>query len=176
MTALDRRDLVRGLAGLAGAALLGTSGPASAASQAPPSDAAGACSLITRQEIRTVAGDLVPRYFDQIPSEEMQLPGGGSVCRFGGFNVQLDPIAAADFDAHRQAQAGRADYRPAPGVGDTAYFFEQGPPGSPTSVGMFVRVRGRVFMVSMNVGSGEAAEVLRPAVEGLARVAALRLR
>jgi hypothetical protein len=135
-----------------------------------------ACSVLSKDEIKKAAGTHTPRYFDQIPSEEIVLPGGGSECVLAGFIVQLDAVPASAFESTRTAHVARTKYEPLSELGDEAYFYEQGPPGAPDVVGVYARVGERVFVFSMDVGAGESAALLRPAVVALAKAGAAKLR
>jgi hypothetical protein len=155
-------------------ALLG----AELAAQGGANDSTGirACSLLTRQEIRSATGALTPTYFDQIPSQESVLPGGGSECTLPGLIIQLDALPASSFESSRKASVAYRHYEHVPAVGTDAYFYAQGPAESPQVVGVFARVGQRVILVSMNVGAGETVVMLRPIVVTLATSAAMRLR
>jgi hypothetical protein len=164
------------LAGVLGLALVQSAFPAAQVGSTGAPRGIRACALLSKPEIKAIAGAHTPRYFDEIPSVETALPGGGSECAFGGFRVELDAVPASEFESTRQKQQAQVRYEAVSGVGDEAYFYEQGPPGSPRVVGVYGRVGERVFLVSMDVGAEDTAALLRPAIVELARAGAPKLR
>src|SRR5262245_30429547 len=80
--------------------------------------AQGACSLLTRNEVKAFAGG--SPVFDALPPEE-EASGRGTACNYGGgvIYMQLDPFPFATLDAERTKPG--AKFEAVPGVGDAAY-------------------------------------------------------
>jgi len=138
----------------------------------------GACSLLTKEEIKKLLGDRTPALFDQVPSSEESLANGGSECFLPGITIQLDahPVAAFEETAKRYGAGGRTKFEPASGIGDAAYFYEQDPGKDWHIVGVYTKVGQHVLTVSMDVNAPESAESLRPLVLTLTKAAAAKLK
>jgi hypothetical protein len=140
---------------------------------ASPSFAApaqGACSLLTRDEVKAfTAGD---RVFDLLPPEE-EPSGRGSACNYGGGVVymQLDPFPFATLDAERSKPGAR--FETVPGVGDAAYAREN---TNSDDAEIFFRVGQRVVTIQMNIAPGQTYATVKPRLIGLARAYAAKLR
>jgi hypothetical protein len=169
-------------AGLIGAIALG---PWNGASQAAAFQAAGskpggirACSLFTQAEIKKVYGAKWQPVWDQIriPPNESPLPGGGSECSMMGLDIQLDAVQVSRFEANRQAYAARSKFERIMGVGDEAWFYEQGAGTSVHIIGVYARSGQHVYVLSLSVRQGETAASLRPVVIAAGEAAAAKLR
>jgi len=85
-----------------------------------------ACKLLTLDEIKK-AGHTVAVV---TPLNGASLPKGGSECTYPGtVTVQLDRYPVSSFDAARRGleSGAKMTFTPMAGVGDAAYYFEQGP-------------------------------------------------
>lgn len=134
-----------------------------------------ACRLMTKDEIKKALGPRTPSFFDQIPVEGTALRVG-SECSLGGVMIQLDAVPAASFDSNRQAYAARTKYERFTGIGDDAYFFEQGAATAVHIVGVYARVGSHVVAISMDVDAPDTVESTRPAVTALTKLAMTKLK
>jgi hypothetical protein len=173
------------MAAAAGAIVIGPlswRGPARAAafqSGAAKAGAVRACSLFTQAEIRKIYGAKWRPAWDQvqIPPDETELPGGGSECSTLGLSVQLDAVPVARFEANRQVFAKRSTFERVTGVGDEAWFYEQGAPGTMSHiVGIYARAGQHVYVLSIDVFEKETAASLRPLAIAFGQAAAAKLR
>ena len=132
--------------------------------------AQGACSLLSRDEVKPFAGG--SPVFDLLPPEE-EPSGRGSACNYGGgvIYMQLDPFAFSTLDAER-SKAG-ANFEAIPGVGDAAYAREN--TRSDDAV-IYFRVGQRVVTIQMNIAPGQTYATVKPRMVGLAQALAAKLR
>jgi hypothetical protein len=159
----------------AAAILLWTVAPWSGVSQ---SAAFRACSLFTQDEIKQFYGSKWKPVWDQIriPPDESPLPGGGSECSMTGMQIQIDAVQVSRFESNRQAFAARSKFERIAGVGDEAWFYEQGA-GSPVHIiGVYARSGQHVYVLSVDVNQGETTASLRPVVVAASQAAAAKLR
>jgi hypothetical protein len=149
-------------------ALLALSAFVVAPSQAAP--AQGACSLLTRDEVKPFAGG--SPVFDMLPPEE-EPSGRGTACNYGGgvIYMQIDPFQFSTIDAER-TKAG-ANFEAVPGVGDVAYAREN---TRSDDAEIYFRVGARVVTVQMNIAPGQTYASVKPRLIGLSRALAAKLR
>ena len=140
---------------------------------AAPSDAAlalGACSILSRDEVKPFAGG--SPLFDMLPPEE-EPSGRGSACNYGRgiIYMQIDPFPFATIDAER-AKPG-AKFEAIPGVGDVAYAREN---TSSDDAELYFRAGQRVVTIQMNIATGQTYDSVKPRLVGLGRALATKLR
>src|SRR5688572_22697336 len=164
---------------LIGAVALWTGSFQAAAFQAPSKPGTiRACSLFTQDEIKKFYGAKWPPAWDQfsIPPQESALAGGGSECGMTGLHIQVDAVPVSGFESNRQAYAARSKFEKITGVGDEAWFYEQGAGTSVHVIGVYARAGQHVYVVSLTVRQGETAASLRPVIIAAAQGAAGKLR
>ena len=125
-------------------------GSAPLSAQTKPADVP-ACSLLTLAEIKS-AGRAVPVVTNLNGS---MLPKGGSECAFPGtVTVQLDRYPVASFDAARRGleTGAKMTFTPMTGVGDAAYYFEQGP-SSMRIAGILLRAGTHTLSVTISINA-----------------------
>jgi len=139
-----------------------------ASSYAAP--AQGACSLLTRNEVKAFTNN--SKVFDLLPPEE-EASGRGTACNYGGGVVymQLSPFPFATIDAER-SKAG-ANFEAVPGVGDAAYAREN---TRSDDAEIYFRVGQRVVTIQMNIAPPENYNAVKPRLIGLAKAYAAKLR
>jgi hypothetical protein len=155
------------------------------ASQAAAFQAAGvrpgtirACSLFTQEEIKKLYGGKWQPFWDQISirPEESALSGGGSECHMMGLDIQLDAVPVSQFEPNRQAYAARSKFERITGVGDEAWFYEQGAGTSVHIIGVYARSGQHIYVLSLDVPESETVASLRPIVVAAGQAAAAKLR
>jgi len=153
--------------------------------QAAPFQAGGAepgniraCSLFTQEEIKKLYGAKWPPVWDQIriPPDESTLSGGGSECEMMGLAIQLDAVPVSRFEANRQSYAAKSKFERLTGIGDEAWFYEQGAGTSVHIIGVYARSGQHVYVLSLDVRQGETPSSLRPVVIAAGQAAAAKLR
>jgi hypothetical protein len=93
-----------------------------------------------------------------------------------GLDIQLNAVPVSRFEANRQAYAARSRFERITGVGDEAWFYEQGAGTSVHIIGVYARSGQHVYVVSLDVQSGETAASLRPVILAAGQAAAAKLR
>jgi hypothetical protein len=143
---------------------------ASIAASSHAAPAQGACSLLTRDEVKPFAGG--SPVFDMLPPEQ-EPSGRGTACNYGGgvIYMQIDPFPFSVLDAERTKPGER--YEAVPGVGDAAYAHEN---TRSDDAEIFFRVGQRVGTIQMNIPPGATYESVKPRLIGLARAIAAKLR
>ena len=114
-----------------------------------------ACSLLTKElALKVTAAN--KRIFDLLPPEEEPLGVAGSSCEYGDIGLQVDPFTPARLD-QLYKQNGK-DWTPVTGVGDAAYFRDNGG----RFAELYVRVGGHTFTIQMGVPTGGTAAAIKP--------------
>jgi hypothetical protein len=151
--------------------------PAAAQSdQAAKAGAMGACTLLTKDEIKQILGDRTPLFFDQFNPDEESLRGGaGSECGYSGVHIQLDPFALERFEEVRKIYAERATFERLGDVGEEAYIYEQDAGKSSHAVGIYARSKEHIFTIEMDVNAPETADSYRPYLVAMANTAVPKL-
>ena len=142
-----------------------------AASQAPAGSAgasAGACSFLTRELAMKVSGAANKAVFDLPPEEEPA--GKGSACHYADITLQIDPFTAERLEQLRKAQG--KDWVEVPGVGDAAYFRDNGN----RFAELYGRVGPRTFTIQLGVPFQGTAEGMKPNAITLAQAIVPRMR
>lgn len=128
-----------------------------------------ACELLTR-ELVTKTSPYEKRALDmalRMPPEEDALAAGGSACTSGGITLQIDPMRA-----DRLAAIVKPDWQKVSGVGDLAYFRDNG--GEYAE--LYVRAGAHIVTVQMDVPAGKGAAALQSNVVAVARDVLSRLK
>lgn len=136
--------------------------------QPADASAAGACSLLTREEVKKLSGG--DQLFNMVPEEEQPLIGGGSSCTYAGVVIQLDPFSPAMLDAQRAKDA--AAFEPVAEIGSSAYFRHN---KTADQAELFATVGGRVLLVQVSIVAPATLDEVRPRVLALAKAAAARV-
>lgn len=128
-----------------------------------------ACTLLTKEVVTQVtpydkkALDLVML----VPPMEDLLDASGSACSYGGITMQVDPFAPAVFE-----RAKKPTWAVVPGVGDTAYFADNGGRWAE----LYVAAEGRVLTIQMDIPMGKTAASIQPNVIALAKAILPKLK
>ena len=140
------------------------------ATQSYAAPAQGACSLLTRDEVKPFA-DGSP-VFDLLPPEQ-EPSGRGTACNYGGgvIYMQLDPFPFATIDAERTKPG--AKFEAIPGVGDAAYAREN---TSSDDAEIYFRVGQRVVTVQMNIAPSQTYATVKPRLIAFSKAVAAKLR
>jgi predicted cupin superfamily sugar epimerase len=93
-----------------------------------------------------------------------------------GMMIQLDAVPVSRFEANRQSYAKQSTFERATGIGDEAWFYDQGAGTSVHIFGVYARTAQHVFVLSVDVEKGETAASLRPVVVAAGQAAAAKLR
>jgi hypothetical protein len=156
------------------------------ASQAGGGSAAGkACALLTRElamKVSTAAGkNLLEGEKPSESTEDMSVPKGASVCRYGNIVLVLDAAAEPDrIRKEMRARGGPRDragvpvyknHEPVPGVGDEAFFHLNS-----QYANLAVWTGSRYFSIEMAAGFREDAKELKPNAIALANAIVPLLR
>jgi hypothetical protein len=150
-------------------AWLAAAGPAVAQSGKPPSGkpAIRACEVLTR--------DMVAKYDTHdaklralIPREEEAIGSHGSSCDDGGIMIQVNPFLRSD-DLRKSPPK---DWQAVSGVGDTAYFHNNGNRWAE----LMVWTGSHHFTIQLSVPNGGTAESIKPNTIGLATAVIARLK
>jgi hypothetical protein len=136
-----------------------------ASSHAAP--AQGACSLMTKAEVKPFA---VSPAFDAQAPEQDEL-GRGTGCNYAGIYIIVDAFPFSNVEAER-AKPGQ-NFEAVPGVGDAAYARQN---MRSADAEIFFRVGQRVVNVQMEVSGGATYALLKPRLVGLAKAVAAKLR
>lgn len=126
-----------------------------------------ACTLLTRE--------LVAKYDthsakvrDMFKPEEEAIGAHGSSCSDGGIMLQVDP-----FVRHNDLRKSPGkDWRPLPGIGDTAFFRDNGGRWAE----LMVWTGPRHFTLQISVPNGGTAESVKPNAVGLATALIQKLK
>jgi hypothetical protein len=132
--------------------------------------AQGACSILSRDEVKPFAGG--SPVFDMFPPEQEQ-SGRGTACNYGlgVIYMQLDPFQFATIDAERSKPG--ANFEAVPGVGDAAYAHEN---TRSDDAEIYFRVGQRVVTIQMTIPPGQTYASVKPRLIGLSRAIAAKLR
>jgi len=76
--------------------------PPAARTSAPAPKTVRACSVLPKEEVRTILG-VDQKMFNLVPLQEDSLPGGGSACEYMGAGIQIDPFPAAKLEEMHKA-------------------------------------------------------------------------
>ncbi len=136
--------------------------PARAAAQTAPT--AGACSLLTKDEVKSH----LPweTAFDFLPAEEEPLGDSGSSCEYPSVRIQLLSSPSRMLEIARE----RGGLEGVSGIGDEAYFHNN----RDLFAELYVRIGARLLMIQAH-GSGTVMS-MRPGVLSLARALEAKLR
>jgi hypothetical protein len=138
-----------------------------------PAKPRGACSLLTKADVKKIAG-VKEQFFDQVAPREEPLGGAGSSCSYSGIHIQVDPFSVARLEDLRK-QKGNA-WVSVPGVGDAAYLFDNNTGGAHYAE-LYARAGQHVITVQMSVRPAEASvETVRPQLVALAQALIAKLR
>jgi len=127
-----------------------------------------ACSLLTRDLVMKVGTVEGKRFIDLIKPTEDQIGANGSGCEYGGIGLQINPFARAD----ELRQSPGKDWTRLPGVGDTAYFRDNGGRWAE----LMVWTGPNHFTIQMGVPMGSTAEAIKPNTIALANELMPKLR
>ena len=143
--------------------------PSAAQSGNPSSgrSAIRACELLTP--------DLVAKYDTQnpkirelVPKHEEPIGSHGSSCDDGGILIQINPFLRSD--TYRKSPP--KDWQPISGVGDTAYFHNNGDRWAE----LMVWTGRHHFTIQLSVPNGSTAEAQKPGTIGLATALIAKLK
>ena len=126
-----------------------------------------ACEVLTR--------DMVAKYDTQdpklralIPRQEEAIGSHGSSCDDGGILIQINPFLRSD--VYRKSPP--KEWQPVSGVGDTAYFHNNGNRWAE----LMVWTGAHHFTIQLSVPNGGTAESAKPNTIGLATALVARLK
>ena len=129
--------------------------------------AISACALLTP--------DLVEKYDTQdpkirkmIPREEEAIGSHGSMCDDGGILIQVNPFLRHD---DLRKSPGK-DWQPLAGVGDTAFFHNNGGRWAE----LMVWTGKHHFTIQLSIPNGATAESIKPRTTGLASALIAKLK
>jgi len=144
----------------------------------PQSRGIRACSLFTQDEIKKIYGAKWNPVWDLIHlrPEESPLTGGGSECGMMGMHIQLDAVPVSRFEDNRKSYAPQSKFERITGVGDEAWFYEQGAGTSVDIIGVYARSAEHVYVLSLDVNEGQTVASLKPVIIAAAQSAAVKLR
>ena len=135
-----------------------------------PSSAIRACSVLPKEEVRTILG-VDPKTFNLVPLQEDSLPGGGSACEYMGAGIQIDPFPVARL-AEMHKTSGQT-WTPIAGLGESAYYNDR-TKQSPYAE-LYAASRNHVVTVQMSVDRPDTAESVRPKAVALAKALLAKL-
>ena len=121
-----------------------------------------ACALLTK-EVVTQVTPYDKKTLDAVltvPANEDSLGASGSACSYGGITMQVDPFAPAVFERQK-----KDTWVVVPGLGDTAYFVDNGGRWGE----LYVTAAGRVLTIQMAIPMGRTAASIQPNVIALAK-------
>ena len=128
-----------------------------------------ACSLLTKElALRVTSAN--KQIFDLLPPAEEPLGANGSSCEYGDIGLQVDPFTPARLD-QLYKQSGR-DWTPVAGVGDAAYFHDNGG----RFAELYVRVGTHTFTIQMGVPVGGSVAAIKPNTITLANALVPKLK
>jgi hypothetical protein len=126
----------------------------------------GACSLLTKELITKF--ETVHKKLVLLPPSEEPLGKNGSACDYGDFHFQVDPFARQE---ELRKNPGK-DWKPLSGVGDTAWFHNNGD----TYAELMVWTGSHHFTIQADVPLGGTAEAVKPNAVGLANAIVAKLK
>lgn len=135
---------------------------------AAPAMAQGACSLLSKAEVKPFAPN--PSVFDMIPPSEEPV-GKGSACNYPGIYIQIDPFTFATIEAERKKPGEK--FETVPGVGAAAYAREN---TRSDDAEIFFRVGQRVATIQMSIPAGSTYASVKPRLVDLAKALAAKLK
>jgi hypothetical protein len=136
---------------------------------AAPTEAIHACSLLTK-ELVTQHTPLSKQSFDlviQIPPSEDGVGQSGSQCTYGGVTLTIDAFTPEYFEKVRTPA-----WVPVPGVGDTAYFRDNGG----RLAELYVRTNAHGLGIQMDVPTGRTSASIQPNAIALAKAILPKLK
>ena len=140
--------------------------PEAAASQA----AVRACSLLTKELVLKVTPKKDTSMAFIVPAQEEAVGAGGSACEYGGIGLQIDPFTPERLETLRKSTG--QSWAPVAGVGDSAYFRENG-----TSYAeLYVTVGTHTMTIQMSVPTGNTPAAIKPNTIALANALVPKLR
>ena len=150
-------------------ACLAVASPTVAQSGKPSSGKAAirACDVLTRDMVAKYDTQN-PKLRDLIPRHEEAIGSHGSSCDDGGIGVQIDPFVRSD--VYRKSPP--KDWQAVSGVGDTAYFRNNGNRWAE----LMVWTGTHHFTIQLSVPNGGTAESVKPNVMGLATALVAKLK
>ena len=119
-----------------------------------------ACSLLTRDVVMKFGTDQGKRVVDLVKPLEDDLGTTGSACEYGGIGFQIDPFARTE----QLRKSPGKDWQPVSGVGDTAFFRNNGN----NYAELMVWSGTHHFTIQMSVPMGSTAEAIKPNTVALA--------
>lgn len=135
---------------------------------ASPAIAQGACSLLSKAEVKPFAPN--PSVFDMIPPSEEPV-GKGTSCGFPGIFIQIDPFAFSVIEAERKKPGEK--FETVPGVGDAAYAREN---TRSDDAEIYFRVGQRVATIQLGIPVGSSYAAVKPRLIDLAKILAAKLK
>ena len=126
-----------------------------------------ACEVLTRDMV-VKYDTLNPKLRDLIPPQEEAIGSHGSSCDDGGIHIQIDPFLRSD--VYRKSPP--KDWQAVSGVGDTAYFRNNGNRWAE----LMVWTGTRHFTIQLSVPDGGTAESVKPKAIGLATALVAKLK
>ena len=149
--------------------------PHIAASQARAGAASGqpalrACSLLTKELVLKVTPRKDTSMSFIVPPQEDAVGASGSACEYGGIGLQIDPFPPARLDALRKSSG--ESWAPVAGVGDTAYFRENGI----SYAELYVAVGTHTLTIQMSVPTGSTPAAIKSNTIALANALVPKLR
>src|SRR5688572_19157169 len=126
-----------------------------------------ACEVLTRDLVAKYDTQN-PKLRDLIPRQEEAIGSHGSSCNDGGILIQIDPFLRSD--TYRKSPP--KDWLAVSGVGDTAYFRNNGNQWAE----LMVWTGARHFTIQLSVPNGGTAESVKPNTIGLATALIARLK
>jgi hypothetical protein len=121
-----------------------------------------ACSLLTKEVVTQTSPYDKQALLQalQIPPMEDVLGPTGSACSYGGITMQVDPFTPAVFEKQKDKK-----WSALPGVGDSAYFNDNGGRWGE----LYVVSAGHVLTIQMAVPTGKTAASIQPNAIALAK-------
>jgi hypothetical protein len=149
--------------------------PQGAALRARAGEAAGqpairACSLLTKELVMKVTPEKDTSMLFLVPPQEDALGASGSACEYGGIGLQVDPFTPGRFEELRK-RAGET-WVPVAGVGDAAYFRENGR----NFAELYVRVGTHTLTIQMGVPRASTPAAIKSNTIELANALIPKLR
>jgi hypothetical protein len=157
--------MLRFLTAAIGAAVISVSSSSLSAQSRPAAPPViGACSLVSKAEVKT---HLPWRpLLEQFPAEEEAMGTYGSGCEYPSVRVQVMTFSQGTVDNIRK----KSGIETVSGIGDEAYFFNN----ANRYAELYVKVGARMLTLQANVN--ETVDGVKPGVMSLARVLVTKLR
>ena len=143
------------------AALLGVLAPSTLAAPA-----SGACSIMTKAEIKPFTSDPL---FDRIAAKE-EKEGRGSSCTYSGVYLQLDVIPFASIE--NMSRDKKEKIEAVKGVGDAAYARNN----RDDYAELYVKVGQRTLTIQLDIGGQETFASVKPRLLKMGTAMAEKLR